>query len=187
VRTCSTQGLNETMTPSGRRLAAAEGTTFAGPGRSRNTASAAPARSAGNPCVARPSLLWRNPCSPWFPHAPILRPDAETSRCSSAVQLDVRHLTGRCRQQAGTLTRDTILLLRRGHLSLGVPVHDGHEVRQSVPLELFAGLRSRAQLDAETCMACRHRLNVMYETFNPSWSAGLLFCVLCDSLLRASM
>lgn len=43
------QGLKEQKFPPGLRQAAAEATAFQGPGRSRNNASAWPARAAGKP------------------------------------------------------------------------------------------------------------------------------------------
>lgn len=49
--TCSMHGEKLHRTPLGRSERAADGTTFHGPGRSKNTPSAMPARSSGKPCV----------------------------------------------------------------------------------------------------------------------------------------
>jgi len=50
IHTCSMQGLKEQNRPLGLRHSAADGTTFHGPGRSKNTPSTLPASSsAGNP------------------------------------------------------------------------------------------------------------------------------------------
>lgn len=49
---CSMHGEKQHSTPSGRRLRAALAITRCGPGRSRNTASAAPSSSAGKPSAS---------------------------------------------------------------------------------------------------------------------------------------
>ena len=50
--TCSTQGEKLHSMPSGRRHDAADAATFCGPGRSRNTACAAPCSDSGNPVAS---------------------------------------------------------------------------------------------------------------------------------------
>ena len=83
--TCSTQGLNEQQTPSGRRQRAADATALQGDGRSRKQASASPASSKSAPKPSAWMSLSRGMTTPGPP--PPSSPPGDDRPCLSNSSL----------------------------------------------------------------------------------------------------